>query len=30
LASYITKKLGVNDCSLAHITLQLSLHYLVK
>jgi len=24
------KKLDVNDCSLAHLTLILSLHYLVK
>jgi len=30
LAGNITKKLDVNDCSLAHLTLILSLHYLVK
>jgi len=30
LASNITNKPDVNDCSLAHVTLILSLHYLVK
>jgi len=30
LAHNIKKKLDVNDCSLAHLTLILSLHYLVK
>jgi len=30
LASNITKKLGVDDVSFAHLTLILVLHYLVK
>jgi len=30
LASNVAKKLDVNDCSFAHFTLILLLHYLVK